>query len=470
MKICKMNSILLLIPILLILIGCSNTNGAAPSPTELLSGSTTTPAPTEMLSGSTTFPDTSVTPVASVTTAPTGITPDTDVITAPTNIPSEVIYDGITWQSFVQEMGMGWNLGNTYDPNDCTWLINEMSYETAWGNVKTTQEIIDLAKDQGFNTIRISVSWHNHISVEVDENGRKIYTISDNWMNRIQEVVDYCYNDDLYVVIDVHHDDASTDWIYPTEECKESSLNFLTQIWEQIAKRFSDYDLHLVFQTMNEVRLSGTSDEWNPSSAASKKAQNIINEFNQACVNTIRTAEGAYNQSRFILCPGYCGSPYSYPNYKLPSDPGGYENRIMVSIHPYVPYTFCGDVSATGKSVYDSSVLTAIKDVFRIVNDEWTSKDIPVIIDEWGVILKTDNQQERIKYVNAYITQAVSTCKDSSGDIVNVPCILWDNGDVSNVGGKEVFGYMDRKNLCWLDQEFVDMIINTARDNAHAQQ
>lgn len=371
--------------------------------------------------------------------------------------------DGVRWQDFVADMGMGWNLGNTFDAIDSNGLSDELDYEGAWlpGNTKTTKEMIQLVKEQGFRTIRIPVSWHNHVDIATDENGKKVYTISGAWMARVKEVVDYCYDEGLYVVINIHHDDnKDRRFIYPTAECQEQSVDYITQIWTQVATEFADYDLHLIFEVVNEVRLSGTDDEWTPDTPNAQEAQRIINTYSQAGVDAIRAVDSGYNASRFIMCTGYAGSLYSYKNQVLPTDKGGYPNRIMVSTHPYSPYFFCMDVSENGKSVYDEQVQNDVKEVFRVINQQWTSKDVPVVISEWGTILKADNEESRKEHASYYVNQAMTACKDSVGETVQIPCILWDNGSVADVTKGETFGFLDRQNVTWFDQGYVDAIID----------
>ncbi|MCI8901782.1 MAG: cellulase family glycosylhydrolase [Lachnospiraceae bacterium] len=371
--------------------------------------------------------------------------------------------DGVRWQDFVADMGMGWNLGNTFDAIDCSGLSDELDYEGAWlpGSTRTTREMIGLVKEQGFRTVRIPVSWHNHVDITADEDGKTVYTISDAWMGRVREVVDYCYDEGLYVVINIHHDDNKDKrFIYPTAECQEQSINYITQIWTQVAEEFAAYDLHLIFEVVNEVRLSGTDDEWTPDTLNSQEAQRIINTYSQAGVDAIRAVDSGYNASRFIMCTGYAGNLYSYKNQVLPTDKGGYPNRIMVSTHPYSPYFFCMDVSENGRSVFDEQVQSDVREVFRVIDQQWTSKDVPVVISEWGTILKADNEESRREHASYYVNQAVTACKDSAGETVQIPCILWDNGSIADVTKGETFGYLDRQNVTWFDQGYVDAVID----------
>ncbi len=146
--------------------------------------------------------------------------------------------------TFVKEMKIGWNLGNTLDASDCTWLTDELKYESAWCGVITTPRLITAVKEAGFNTIRIPVSWHNHTSGED-------FTISEVWMARVKEVVDMAIDEGMYVILNVHHD-VDTAYYYPTTEHLDTSKHYLSCVWKQIAEKFADYDEHLIFETLNE--------------------------------------------------------------------------------------------------------------------------------------------------------------------------------------------------------------------------
>lgn len=396
----------------------------------------------------------------------TGAAGETETVQESKAAPEPIVRknDGVRWQDFVRDMGMGWNLGNTLDAIDWDGLSDELDYEGVWvpGSVKTTRELIQMVKAQGFRTVRVPVSWHNHVDITTDENGKKHYRIRERWMKRVREVVDYCYDEGMYVIINIHHDDKDKKFIYPTEDCREQSIDYITQLWTQIATEFAEYDHHLIYEVFNEVRLVGTNDEWTPSSPASLEAQLLINEYAQAGVDAIRSVASGYNESRFIMCMGYAGNIYSYKNMVLPTDKGGYPNRIMVSVHPYAPANFCMEVW-NGKSVFDEEVQASVKDVFRLLKREWTSKDVPVVISEWGTKQKWDNGEARIKHASYYVRQAVTACKDSAGNTVPIPCLLWDNATLGDPTQVETFGFLDREHMKWFDQEYVDAIIEAAK-------
>jgi aryl-phospho-beta-D-glucosidase BglC (GH1 family) len=176
-------------------------------------------------------------------------------------------------------------LGNTLD---ATGGGNSLSSETSWGNPKTTKAMIDAVKKQGFKTVRIPVSWGNHTT------GTN-FTINADWLKRVKEVVDYCISNDMYVILNIHHD-TSTKYYYPSSTYKTQSVKFVKSIWTQVAKYFKDYDQHLIFETLNEPRLVGTSDEWsfdvNYPNDNILDSINVINTLNQTAVDAIRAGGG----------------------------------------------------------------------------------------------------------------------------------------------------------------------------------
>lgn len=363
------------------------------------------------------------------------------------------------WRELMCELRSGANIGNTFDSVD-HGLGDDLSYETAWqkSGVKISQEIIDAYANQGFDFIRIPVSWHNHIDISFGEDGKRVFTIRPEWMNRIKEVVDYCYNDNLYVIINIHHDNSKY-FMFPDEEREEESIGYVTQIWAQIANEFAAYDEHLIFETLNEPRLVDTDVEWWPIGDRQYASSEVINHLNQEIINTVRENGQGFNKSRYIMCPGYAASYMSSPKWSLPEDKGGYENRIIASVHAYIPYNFALDTGDGSVDKFDDSVCPDLDDLFRVINENFISKDIPCIIGEWGA-MDRGNSADRIRHANYYINKAMTACSDSSGNVVPVPMCIWDNNYFNTAPGVEGFGYLDRATATFPDQELVDVITN----------
>ena len=89
----------------------------------------------------------------------------------------------------VKDMKTGWNLGNTLEAT----ASRSLDSETSWAQPKTRKVMFDKLAEAGFKTVRIPVSWTNHI---IDDN----YTIDPAWMSRVKEVVDWAIEDGLYVI------------------------------------------------------------------------------------------------------------------------------------------------------------------------------------------------------------------------------------------------------------------------------
>ena len=228
---------------------------------------------------------------------------------------------------FAKGLKAGWNLGNTFDAQD-NKTVQGRDYETYWCGAKTSRELIHALKEAGFNLIRMPVSWHNHVSGED-------YTIDPAWLERVREVAQWIADEDMYFIINIHHDN-SEDYFYPDSKHYDQSEKYITSIWSQVAEAFRDFDEHCIMESMNEPRLVGSSFEWslNQSVPECQDAADCINRLNQAFVDTVRAA-GGENATRYLLVPGYCASYDGALSYlfRLPRDSA--DNRIMVEIHAY---------------------------------------------------------------------------------------------------------------------------------------
>ena len=344
-------------------------------------------------------------------------------------------------EAILEDMGLGWNLGNSLDATGGSGLDTE----TSWSNPKTTQALIDKVKSLGFNTVRVPVSWGKHVSGDN-------YTIDSAWLARVKEVVDYCYKNDMYVILNIHHDtkssaSASGAGYYPRSSAYSSSEKFVTSVWSQVAEYFKDYDYHLIFETLNEPRLIGTGYEWwfskwnIPSEV--KDAIDCINKLNQKAVDTIRNT-GSNNRGRLIMCPGYDASidGATVSGFKLPTDISSNKNRIALSVHAYSPYNFAMNVGSGSTSTYTSSIKNELQDLFSTLKSNFRDKGIPVVIGEFGSTDK-NNTAERVKWATDYTALAKKN---------NIPCVLWDNNAFAVYNGNsivlnsEYHGYINRKN------------------------
>ena len=343
----------------------------------------------------------------------------------------------------VRDMKAGWNLGNTFDAydNDGWFRGTGADMETAWVKVKTTPELIEAIREAGFNTLRLPVSWHNH----VDEN----YRINREWLARVREVADYALSRGMYVIVNVHHDNWEN-WLYPDYAHYEKSAAYLKAVWQQIADAFSGCDHHLIIESMNEPRLTGTAHEWSwdPEDASCREAADCINRFNQLFVDTIRSA-GGKNADRFLMIPGYDAAPWyeTDASFVLPKDT--VPNRLIVSAHAYSPYSFALEPnSGDTRFSLDSSGEDKQNEIAGILDSlYWTFvvNGVPVVMDEFGAVDRNGNLQDRVNFTAWYVASAAAR---------GIACCWWDNG-IFYGGGDEPFALIDRKTAQWVCPDIV---------------
>lgn len=300
-----------------------------------------------------------------------------------------------TAKELAKLMYPGWNLGNTLEGgNSANNFTNNggVAAETAWQSTKTTQAIIDYVKAQGFKSVRIPCAWVMGHITDADN-----CTIDATWMKRVQEVVDYCINDGLYVVLNDHWDggwietsgfSASTSSYSAVDEATiTSKISTLKKLWTQIATAFKDYDEHLIFAGMNEP-----FQEYNLFNSRHETLTPILERYNQAFVDAVR-ATGGKNATRTLVVQGPSTSIEStYKYFDMPTDVTS--NRLMCEVHYYEPWNFCG--SEDGSVLYwgsanhgtsynatwgeESWITTQV----NRMKTKFVDKGYPVIIGEYG--------------------------------------------------------------------------------------
>lgn len=335
-----------------------------------------------------------------------------------------------------EAMGLGWNLGNQLEASS-----GGLPSETCWGNPEITKELIDTIKAQGFKTVRIPVSYLDMIGDGPD------YKIDTDWLDRVQEVVDYVVNNDMFAIVNMHGDGYYTvdhSWLLCAEDDdKQTEIkDKYGKVWTQIADRFKDYEQHLIFESMNE---EFNNDYGKPD----EKAYDNINAYNQIFVDSVR-ATGSNNEKRWLLLPGWntnieytAGDDY---NFKIPTDKGCKADgkRIMISVHYYDPFNFTIDENKTAKTQWGKYAVKNydnwgqedyVDSQMALLNEKFVSQGYPVVIGEFGAQDKTEkfaDYNEFRRYWSEYLIKAAK----KNG----VVCVYWDNGYNGNKG----FGIINR--------------------------
>ncbi len=294
----------------------------------------------------------------------------------------------------VKDMGMGINLGNTLEACG-TWINNSSvtNYETAWGSPVITEDMIKGYREAGYGVLRVPVAWSNMMAED--------YTIHPDYMARVEEIVGWALDADLYVILNIHYDSGW--WTeFPTNKGK--CMEKYTRVWEQIAEAFEEYDEHLMFESLNEE--GGWDSLWNRYSGSTDgKAESfgLLNEINQKFVDIVRES-GGNNEERHLLIAGYntdvvltCDAMF-----QMPDDPA---DRCAVSVHYYTPATFCiltedadwGKARTEWGNEKDIAELNKYMDMLKT---NFVDQGIPVIIGEYGVAVENKTRE----MINLYVT------------------------------------------------------------------
>lgn len=334
---------------------------------------------------------------------------------------------GYTAEEIAARMGIGWNLGNTFDATGGN-MLNVYSQEQSWGNPKVEKELIHAVKEAGFTTIRIPVTWYRHLS------GDGTYTIDQAFLDRIKTIVDYAYEEDLFIILNVHHEA----WLNVPELAENYEILGveLSAIWSQLAEYFGEYDQHLIFEGMNEPRMAGTALEW----GGSQEAYAAVNYLNQVFVNTVRSSQSGFNSERCLMIPGYAASSSSavLESITIPTVDGEVAKNIIISVHCYSPYNFCLSDAMMYFDPEDSACVGDIDYLFRNLQSLFLDNGIPVVIGETSATNK-DNTAEREKWAYYMGSKAAA---------YGVPIVIWDNGADGNTGG-ENHAYINRRTYEW---------------------
>jgi endoglucanase len=301
---------------------------------------------------------------------------------------------GWTPLQYVNDMFLGWNLGNTFD---------SPGVETGWGNPVTTQAMIDAVHKQGFKFMRLPVTWKAHFGGSPD------YTIDASFLARVVAVANYALNDSMYVMVNTHHDGTSGGWynLAVTGTQVTTTAAQVAAIWTQIANAFKNYGDYVVFEIFNEPQ-NGAPNMYGGGDAASRAN---LAAYQTAAVNAIR-ATGGNNATRMIVLQGISASPLAVSVATIPM----VDANIIVSLHTYDPNGFSMNCSpSTWGSASDSS---SIRNNLASEQAMVVSKHGTAIVGEWGSE-NCDDLASRVKHAYYYAQQ----CRN------HLMCpVWWDDG------------------------------------------
>jgi endoglucanase len=348
-----------------------------------------------------------------------------------------------TAQQVAGHMKVGWNLGNT---------LEAICGENAWGNPATTQKLIDSVKAAGYDAVRLPCAWDCHTT-----NG----VINAAWIARVKEVVDYCINDSMYVIINIHWDGGWLENNVTTSA--QAAVNAKQKnYWTQIAKYFKDYDEHLLFAGANEPNVEDAT------------GMSVLLSYHQTFIDAVR-ATGHNNSSRTLIIQGPSTDIDKTNNLMNTMPKDSIANRLMIEVHYYTPWQFCGmteDASWGKMFYYWGKDYHSTTDVSRnatwgeesdldhylgLMKTKFVDNGIPVILGEYGVVKRTltgNSDQElhlasRLHFYNYFVESAVNK---------GIIPFNWDTGPYGN----NTMGIFDRNTGAVVDKGLLDAIMQGA--------
>jgi endoglucanase len=306
---------------------------------------------------------------------------------------------GLTPHQMVKAMGLGWNLGNTFDANPD---------ETSWGNPETTQAIVQAVQAAGFTTMRIPVTWTDHIGPG------PAYTIDPAWMAKVKQVATWANDAGMYAIVNIHHD-SDGQWILFNDPgsntlsaANQAQINAeISAVWTQIAMAFRSYGDHLIFECFNEPH--GDVNGYGGGDAAS---QAVLNTYLASCMNAIR-GTGGNNANRYVMVQGVgaAAAQVSVQAVVIPND----DPNTLFSVHSYFPWAFAsGSTTTWGGAASD---YTDMSDNVQQITT-WLPPTTGIVMGEWGSI-NADDLSSRVAHAAAYAQDIT---------VAGMSPVWWDDG------------------------------------------
>jgi endoglucanase len=336
-------------------------------------------------------------------------------------------------------MKLGWSIGNT---------MEALGGETGWFNPRVSPELIRAVSTNGFDAVRIPVSWNQYAN-------QKTAKIDPAWLNRVKQVVKYCVDNKLYVIVNIHWDGG---WLENNVTADKQAANNAKQraLWEQIATHLRDFDEHLLFASANEPNVS------------TEAQMDVLNSYHQTFIDAVR-ATGGKNSHRVLVVQGPAADIEKSANWWTTMPKDTISNKLMAEVHFYTPYNFVlmTQNEIWGKPAYywgagfHSSTDTehnplwgeedTVNELFGRMKQQFIDKGIPVILGEYTAMRRDNLTGESLKLHQASRTYYLKYVTQQALANGLIP-FYWDAG----------FGVFDRRNSTVLDQTELDTLLTGA--------
>lgn len=391
---------------------------------------------------------------ATATAAPNNIGEERTLPSGFVTCDNGIMRDNMDSAAYMSRMGLGWNYGNSLDQaidtskmsDEEKAKVNVKYCETSANNLVLTQKNVDTLKQYGFRNVRIPVAWSNLMDISED---KMTYTINEGYLQRVEQVINYCLNDGMYAIVNIHYDG---DWWGQFGDADESvrkqAWARFRQIWTQVSNRYRDYSDRLIFESANEELGDRLNDNWVKRDTNNKtgvltvdEQYETMNKINQEFVNIVRKS-GGNNEKRYLLIAGYSTNIERTcdDRFVMPTDPikENGVSKLSVSVHYYTPWNYCGgseyhQVEGGAARLYDWGTDEDIKAMHAELDkmSKFTEQGYGVIIGEYGV------QTTAADGIANYIYEMGQYALEKG----MIP-VLWDNGGWFN-RQKNIISYDD---------------------------
>jgi hypothetical protein len=182
------------------------------------------------------------------------------------------------------------------------------------------------------------------------------------------------------------------------------------------------------------------------------KEYDVLNQYNQVCLDAIRST-GGNNANRFVIIPSLCTGQKTIvqEKFKLPADTA--KDKLILSVHSYPFGSSLNGTKDDAKYTDDmkQATLDTINNLYRlfVLGEGHLGKGLPIVYGEAGAVRSKVAVEERIKWIETLVGEAKK---------LGISVVYWDCGDDREGSMAQI----DRKNCTLYEPEFFNAMIQAA--------
>ncbi|CAM5584479.1 glycoside hydrolase family 5 protein [Streptomyces aurantiogriseus] len=199
-------------------------------------------------------------------------------------------------------------------------------------------------------------------------------------MAKVRQVVDWALDEDLYVLLNMHHD--SWMWVNNLSTDHDAVLARYSATWTQIAAEFRDEPSRLVLESINEPTFSGTSGD--------DENYRLLAELNRVFHRIVRESGGG-NATRLLVLPTlYTNADQGRLDALAAELADLRDPMVATTIHIYGWWPF--SVNIAGYTRFDATSEQDLTATFDRAYNTFVARGIPVVIGEYALLAYDHNR------------------------------------------------------------------------------